>query len=258
MLAIRRDWGWLRLVLADRRLLVGLTVAALVIAVNWVVYVLAVMSGRTYEAALGYFLNPVVTVALGVVVLGERLRRLQWAAVGVGAVAAVHLTVAGGVFPWIPLVLALSFATYGLVKKRVGASLAAMHSLTAETMVLAPVAALILVVVQVRGESTFGGHGTAHTGLLLAAGVVTAVPLLFFAAAARRVPLVTIGLLQFMTPVLQLLCGVLLLGEHVVPALWVGFGIVWLALALLTVDSVRAARTGRLERARTDLADPEP
>jgi len=258
ILTIRRDWGWLRTTLRNPRLLGGLTVAALVIAVNWVVYILAVVSGRTYEAALGYFLNPIVTVGLGVLVLGERLRRLQWAAVGVGALAAIYLTVAGGVVPWIPVVLAASFATYGLVKKRVGASLAAMQSLAAETIVLAPVAVGILAWLEVASTPTLGRHGGVHTGLLLSAGIVTAIPLLFFAAAARRVPLVTMGLLQFMTPVLQLLCGVLLLGEHVAPALWVGFGIVWVALALLTLDSLRSARAGRAQVARTDLEDPEP
>ena len=167
ILTIRRDWGWMRTTLRNPRLLGGLTVAALVIAVNWVVYILAVVSGRTYEAALGYFLNPIVTVGLGVLVLGERLRRLQWAAVGVGALAAIYLTVAGGVVPWIPVVLAASFATYGLVKKRVGASLAAMQSLAAETLVLAPVAVGILTWLEVASTPTLGRHGGVHTGLLL-------------------------------------------------------------------------------------------
>jgi chloramphenicol-sensitive protein RarD len=255
ILTIRRDWGWLRRVLGNPRLLAGLTIAALVIAVNWVVYILAVVSGRTYEAALGYFLNPIVTVALGVLVLKERLRPLQWAAVAIGALAGLYLTVAGGVIPWIPAVLALSFATYGLVKKRLGASLAALHSLTAETMVLAPVAAVVLVLVHLAGTGTLGEHGGLHSTLLLSAGVVTAIPLLFFAAAARRVPLTTIGLLQFMTPVMQLLAGVLVLGEHVSRQLWVGFGIVWLALVLLTVDLIRSGRAGRN---RVDLEVPEP
>ncbi len=245
ILTVRRDWGWLRTTLAHRRLAGGLTLAAVLIAINWVIYVLAVMSGRTYEAALGYFLNPIVTVGLGVVVLSERLRPLQWAAVLTGGAAAIYLAVAGGVVPWISLSLAVTFALYGLVKKRVGASLGAMHSLTAETLVLLPIAAVILVVVTSNGTATLGEVSGRHTTLLLLAGVVTAIPLLFFAAAARRVPLVTIGLLQFSTPVLQLLCGVLLLGEHVSGRLWVGFGIVWIALVLLTIDSARAARGRR-------------
>lgn len=261
VLMVRRDWGWLRTVLASRRLTGGLTIAALLIAANWIIYVLAVLTGRTYEAALGYFLNPIVTVFLGVFVLGEKLRRLQWAAVAVGALASIYLAVAGGVLPWISLSLALTFGLYGLTKNRVGVSLKAMHSLAAETMVLAPVALVILIVLAQRGDTTFAGHGTTHTTLLVASGVVTAIPLLLFAAAARRIPLVTVGLIQFMTPVLQLLCGVFLLREHVSGRLWVGFGIVWIALALLTFDSLRASRSvraRRLDRARTGLTHPEP
>ena len=193
VLLVRRDLAWIRPFLSRPRLVAGITLAALLIAGNWVVYVLAVLTGRTYEAALGYFLNPIVTVGLGVLVLGERLRRLQWAAVAVGAVAAVYLTVAGGVLPWISLSLAFSFGLYGLVKKRVGASLEALHSLAAETAVLAPVAVAVIVVLSLQGATTFAGHGVAHTTLLVLAGVVTAVPLLLFAAAARRIPLVTVG-----------------------------------------------------------------
>ena len=253
VLLVRRDLGWIRPFVARPRLVGGITIAALLIATNWTIYVLAVLTGRTYEAALGYFLNPIVTVALGVVVLGERLRPLQWAAVATGAVAAVYLAVAGGVLPWIALSLAFSFGLYGLTKKKVGASLEAMHSLTAETTVLAPVAVVVLGILVARGETTFLDHGTGHTWLLVMAGVVTAVPLLLFAAAARRLPLVTVGLIQFITPVLQLLCGVLILGEHVSGRLWVGFGIVWVALALLSVDSLRSANSARTQRRR--LAD---
>ena len=245
VLLVRRDLGWVRPLAARRRLVAGIAVAGLLIAANWTVYVLAVLTGRTYEAALGYFLNPIVTVALGVVVLRERLRPGQWVAVGIGFVAAVYLTVAGGVIPWIPLALAFSFGLYGLTKKRVGASLQALHSLAAETALLAPVAVAVLFVLGARGETTFTGHGGWHTALLVLAGVVTAVPLLFFAAAARRIPLVTVGLIQFITPVLQLVVGVTLLGEHVSGRLWVGFGIVWVALAVLSWDSLRAARNTR-------------
>ncbi|MEO6019569.1 MAG: EamA family transporter RarD [Knoellia sp.] len=256
VLLVRRDFAWVSTVVRRPKLLGGLTLAALLIAVNWVVYVLAVITGRTYAAALGYFLNPIVTVGLGVFVLRERLRPMQWAAVSVGAVAAVYLTVAGGEFPWIAVSLAFSFAFYGLVKKKVGASLDAMHSLTVETLVLSPVAVGVLLWLGVKGTTTFGGHGATHTSLLVAAGVVTAIPLLFFAAAARRIPLVTIGLIQFLTPMLQLLIGVVLLDEHVTPALWVGFGIVWIALLLLTIDSLRHGRTTRRNN-RAAAADPE-
>ena len=242
---VRRDLAWLRPTLANRRLVLGLAAAAVLIATNWGIYVSAVLSGLTYEAALGYFLNPIVTVALGVLVLRERLRPMQWAAVAVGVLAAAYLAIAGGSFPLIALSLALTFGLYGLVKKRVGATLEALQSLTAETAVLTPVALVILAVVAARGDATLTGHGAGHTTLLLLAGVVTAIPLLLFAAAARRIPLVTVGLIQFLTPVLQLLCGVLLLGEHVAGRLWFGFGIVWLALVMLTADSLMAARAGR-------------
>ena len=254
VLLLRRDLAWVRPTLGNRRLSLGVTAAALLIATNWVIYVAAVLAGLTYEAALGYFLNPLVTVALGVIVLRERLRPLQWAAVAVGVVAGVYLAIAGGSFPVIAVSLAVTFGLYGLVKKRVGVSLQAMQSLAAETAVLGPIAVVILVVVTVRGDATLVGHGGGHTTLLLLAGVVTAIPLLLFAAAARRIPLVTVGLIQFLTPVLQLLCGVLLLGEQVSGRLWIGFGIVWLALAVLTIDSVLAARAGRRE-ARTAGAE---
>ncbi len=245
ILLVRRDLAWLRLLIADRRRMGVVTAAGFLLAINWVVYVLAVLSGRTYEAALGYFINPLVTVALGVVLLGERLRPLQKAALAVGAVAALYLIVAGGIFPWISITLALSFGLYGLLKKRLGVSMDALHSLTAETIALVPVAVIVLVLVARRGELTFGSAGVPHSLALASAGVVTAIPLLLFAAAARRVPLVTIGLLQFGTPLLQLLAGVLILGEHVSPALWVGFTIVWVALAILTTDMVRQSRSSR-------------
>jgi chloramphenicol-sensitive protein RarD len=250
VLLVRRDLAWARQLWQRPRLGLGVTAAALLIAVNWVIYVAAVLNGKTTEAALGYFLNPIVTVALGVVVLRERLRPLQWVAVAIGAVAGIYLSVAAGSVPLIAISLAMSFGLYGLVKKKVGASLEAMHSLAAETAVLAPVAVIMLVVLTARGDTTFTTDGSWHTALLVAAGVATATPLLLFAAAARRVPLVTIGLLQFITPVLQLLCGVLLLDEHMSGTRWIGFGIVWIALAVLSFDSLRnLPRRGRPDTA---------
>jgi len=239
VLLLRRDLRWLAQLRDRPRLAVGVAVAALLIAGNWVIYVAAVLGGRTTEAALGYFLNPIVTVALGVLVLREQLRRLQWVAVGIGAVAGVYLSVAAGSVPLVALSLAGTFGLYGLVKKKLGASLEAMHSLTAETAVLGPIAVVMLVVLTGRGDTTFTTEGGWHTSLLVLSGVATAAPLLLFAAAARRVPLVTMGLLQFVTPVLQLLCGVLLLHEHMTGQRWVGFAIVWVALVVLSVDSLR-------------------
>jgi chloramphenicol-sensitive protein RarD len=249
VLLVRRDLAWVGPLLRRPRLLAGTAVAAVLIAVNWIVYVSAVTSGNTSEAALGYFLNPLVTIALGVVVLGERLRPLQWAAVALGVAAGVYLGVTGGRVPWVALTLAISFSLYGLTKKKVGVSLEALHGLTVETVVLAPVAAVALVILGAHDGLTFGHFGAGHTTLLVLSGVVTALPLLFFAAAARRIPLVTVGLIQFITPVMQLLLAVLLLGEHLPRERWIGFGIVWLALLVLTADSVRGLHAGRAGRA---------
>lgn len=245
VLAVRRQFGWCRSVFGNARMLGAVTGAGLLIAVNWVVYVTAVVTHQVTEASLGYFLNPIVTVAIGVVFLRERLRGLQWLAVGIGFAAAIYLTIDFGRPPWIAVALAVSFALYGLMKKRLGASLSAIQSLTCETAVLAPIAVAVLVWIGMQGETTFTVGAPAHPLLLASAGLVTAAPLLLFAAAARRVPLVTIGLLQFITPVLQLLCGVLLLGETMEASRWIGFGIVWVALLVLMVDSIRSVRTRR-------------
>lgn len=218
-LLILRDLGWIRPVLRQLRLLAGVTIAALLISTNWIVYIVAVTSGHTSDAALGYFLNPLVTVALGVVVLRERLRPLQWVAVGIGVLAFVYLAVVAGTFPVTALALAFSFGLYGLVKNKVGVHLNALQGLTLETAILAPIAAAVLVGIAVWGGGLdFARHGAGHAALLAFAGVATAVPLLLFAAAARRIPLVTVGLIQFATPIMQLLCAVLFLGEHVSPS----------------------------------------
>lgn len=244
--------GWIRALLRRPRMLVAVSVAGLLIACNWTIYTFAVLTGHVTEAALGYFLNPLVTVALGVLILRERLRPLQWVAVGIGAAAGIYLTLDYGSPPWISLSLALSFAAYGLVKKRVGGSLSAIQSLTAETLVMTPFAIAILVYLALTGVQTFTTEGATHGVLLASAGLATTIPLLLFAGAARRVPLTTIGLLQFLTPVLQLLAAVLLLGEQMPVSRWVGFALVWVALAVLTVDSTvavgRAHQRGRRDR----------
>jgi chloramphenicol-sensitive protein RarD len=245
VLAVRREFAWCRSVFGNPRMLGSVTLAGLLIAVNWTIYVAAVVAHHVTEASLGYFLNPIVTVAIGVVVLRERLRSLQWLAVAIGLAAGVYLTIDLGRPPWIALSLAFSFALYGLMKKRLGTSLDAFQSLASETAVLAPVAVVVLLWLGTGGEITFTVDSPAHPLLLASAGVVTATPLLLFAAAARRVPLVTVGLLQFITPVLQLLCGVLLLGETMETSRWIGFGIVWIALLVLMFDSIRSVRTRR-------------
>ena len=253
VLAVRRDFGWLPGVLHRPKLMLGIALASMLIAINWLIYVAAVVSNNVQEASLGYFLNPLVTVALGVVVLRESLRRWQWIAVGIGVVAAVYLTITNGRIPYVALVLAFSFAGYGLLKKRIGDSLEALHGLALETAILTPFAIGVLVYVARDTGLAFGHNGAVHTTLLVMSGIVTAIPLLLFAAAARRVPLVTIGLIQFLTPIMQLLIGVLVLGEHMPLERWVGFAMVWLALIVLSVDSLRAWRAPR-----EPLAEPIP
>ena len=217
-----------------------LGIAAVLLAVNWGTYIYGVNSEQVVETSLGYFINPLVSVALGVLVLGERLRPVQQVAVGIAAVAVIVLTVEAGHPPVIALVLAFSFGTYGLLKKQ--ASVGAVASLAVETAVLAPVALGYVVVLAVAGGSTFGSHGVDHSLLLASAGVVTAVPLLAFGAAATRIPLSTLGVLQYLAPSLQLLCGLFVTHEAFGVPQAVGFGLVWVALVLFTSDLVRAHR----------------
>ena len=227
-------------VVADRRTLGILGVAAAVIAVNWGTYIWGVNNGHVVETSLGYFINPLVTVLLGVVVLGERLRPLQWVALGIAALAVVGLTVEYGRPPWVALVLAFSFATYGLSKKK--ANVGAVESLTLETLVLAPIAAGYILWLVDHGTSTFGGEGVPHEVLLIATGLVTVVPLICFGAAATRVSMTTIGLLQYMTPTIQFALGVLVFHEAMPPMRWVGFSAVWLALMIFTYEAVNHRR----------------
>ena len=237
---LMRRWGDVRAVWRDRRSRLLLTSAAVVISVNWSIYIYGVNSGRVVETSLGYFINPLVTVLMGVVVLSEKLRRLQWAALGLAAGAVVVLTLDYGRLPWIALVLAFSFGTYGLLKKQAGVD--PVSSLTIETVVLAPVAAAYLVWLGLQGDSGFAAHGADHTALLMTTGLVTVIPLLFFGAAAIRLPLVTIGLLQYLAPVIQFLLGVLWYHESMPAARWIGFTLVWIALVLFTVEAVQHRR----------------
>lgn len=242
IVAVTRSRRDVAAALANRRQVTLLATAAALIAVNWGVYIYAVNSGQVVEASLGYFINPLVTVLLGVVLLRERLRPLQWVAVGTGAAAVTVLTVGHGRVPVIALALAASFGLYGLMKKRVGGTVGALAGLTTETLLLGPIAAAVIVWLQVTGRGQFGANLPWQGLLLVSAGVVTVVPLLLFAASTRRIPLSTLGLLQYITPVLQFLCGVVLLGEHMAPARWAGFAVVWLALAILTTDGLLNAR----------------
>jgi chloramphenicol-sensitive protein RarD len=227
-----------------------LALAAVVIAVNWGTYIYGVSSDQVVETSLGYFVNPVVTVLMGVLVLGERLRRGQWIALGLAFVAVVVLTVENGRPPWIALVLAFSFGSYGLLKKT--ARTGAVEGLGVETLVLLVPAGAYLAWLGASGTGTFGSEGAGHAGLLALSGLITAVPLLLFGAAASRVPLTTLGILQYLAPTLQFLIGVLLYGEPMPAVKLVGFSLVWVALALFTSESFRH------HRRQLRLAVPQP
>ena len=239
VLVLRRSRQF-RALFGDRRVFLLLALAAVVITVNWGTYIYGVTNDRVVETSLGYFINPLVTVLMGVVLLGERLSRPQWVAIGVGGLACLVLTLDYGHPPWIALVLAFSFGTYGLAKKQAGAE--AVESLTLETLLVAPLALCYLAWLVAHNQSTFGTEGTGHALLLMSAGLVTALPLLCFGAAAIRVPLVTLGLLQYLAPILQFLLGVLWFQEDMSTGRWIGFALVWVALAIFTFESIRYRR----------------
>lgn len=230
----------LRAIWADRRVRALLMVAAVTITVNWATYIYGVNSGRVVEASLGYFINPLVTVLMGVILLGERLRRLQWGALGLGFVAVAVLTWDYGRLPYVALVLAFSFGTYGLAKKT--ANVGAVESLAFETAVIAPIAAAYVAWLGVTGAAEFGAHGSAHALLYTTTGIVTAIPLICFGAAATRVSMVSLGLLQYLAPILQFALGVIVFGEDMPPGRWAGFVLVWIAITIFTVEAVNHRR----------------
>jgi chloramphenicol-sensitive protein RarD len=251
ILVVRRDRHWFREVRSRPGALPRLTLAAAFIATNWLVYIWAVNNDHVVEAALGYYINPLISVALGVAVLGERLQRLQVVALGFGAGAVTVLTVAYGRVPWIALVLACSFGAYGFLKKAV--PVGAVTSLAVETMVLLPAALTGLIVLEATGEAAWLRGSVGRDVLLVGLGVVTAVPLLLFGTAARRIPLTLVGLLQYLTPTLQLVCGVAVFHEAMPPERLAGFVLVWVALVVLALDAL-ADRRRRL----VPSAKPEP
>jgi chloramphenicol-sensitive protein RarD len=242
LLGLRR-WAWMSEVVRQPRKLALIAVAATVISVNWGLYIWGVNSGHVVETSLGYFINPLVTIALGVFLLHERLRAVQWAAVGIGVLAVVVLTIGYGRPPWIALTLAFSFGTYGLVKKKI--AMGGLESLAAETSVQFVPALVFLLVLGSNGDATFSGHGPGHASLLAACGVVTALPLICFGMSATRLPLSTLGLMQYLAPVFQFLIGIVHFHERMPAERWVGFLMVWAALVLLTWDALRTAHQGR-------------
>ena len=245
LLTVTRTWPKLVAILRNRRLVGWTIVAGALIYVNWQVYLIGTLTGHVVETSLGYFINPIVTVLLGVLVLRERLRITQWIAIGIATAAVLVIVIGYGAFPWIALTLAFSFGFYGLVKKQIGPSVDAISGLTLESLWLTPVAIIQLVIVAATTGLSMGQGTPLHTVLLLLAGVVTAVPLLLFAAGARRAPLTLMGMLQFVAPILQFIIGVWILGEPMSLERWIGFALVWVALILLTIDSVVAARRAR-------------
>lgn len=243
LIAARTGMGALTAVLRDRRVMLALAVSALMIATNWLTYVWAVNSGHVIAASLGYFLNPLVNVALGVLVLKERLRRGQTIALAVAALGVAILATAALQTLWISVTLAVSFALYGLVRKVT--PVAPMAGLGAETLLLTPLALGWLTWIAMQGTLTFG-QDVPTTALLIASGAVTTVPLLLFAVAAQRLPMATLGVLQYLAPTMQFLCGILLFGETLNRGQILSFGLIWLGLILFAADSYRAARQGRM------------
>ncbi|NKX53486.1 EamA family transporter RarD [Arthrobacter mobilis] len=250
-----RGWASFRAALASPRVLGTLSLAAVLIAANWLVYTLAVLNAETIQASLGYFINPLVSVLLGVLLLKERLRAVQWVALGIALLAVLVLSVAYGGVPWLALALALSFGFYGLVKKNVGTKVDAVTSLSVETLVLVPASLAVMAVLASAGSATLLGHGPGHFWLMAAGGLITALPLLFFGAAARRLPLSTVGMLQYLAPLTQFILALAVFHEPMPAERWAGFALVWLSLIILTADMIRSYRVGRRAEAAERALD---
>ncbi len=235
-----QQWRVFRAAALNRRVLLIYLVAALLIAVNWLTYIWAVNAGFIVETSLGYYINPLLSVLMGVIFLRERLRPMQWLPIGMAAAGVLYLTFAYGALPWIALTLAFSFGLYGLIKKV--APLNSLHGLTLETGILFLPALAYLIYSDAAGQGAFLHTGTGSDLLLIGAGAVTTVPLLMFASAARRIPLSLVGILQYIAPTLQFLLGVLVYHEPFDQAHFIGFGIVWAALIIFGVEGFLAHR----------------
>ena len=236
VLALRRGSA-LRRTLADRRTRRLLALASVLITINWGTYIWGVNHHHVVETSLGYFINPLVSVLMGVLLLGERLRRLQWVALGIATFAVLALTIEYGRPPWIALILAFSFGSYGLAKKKADAG--AIESLVIETMVISPLALVYVVFLTATGAGTFGSEGVGHVALMVGTGLITVLPLLCFGGAATRIPLSTLGLMQYLTPSVQFVLGLVVFHEPMPAMRWVGFGLIWVALAVFTVSSLQ-------------------
>lgn len=216
-----------------------ITISSIVIMINWIVYVYGVAIGHVVETSLGYFINPLVTIVIAVLVLAEKLRPIQWAAVSLGALAVILLTVDYGRLPWVALTLAVSFGVYGLAKNKMADMVEPLHSYTIETILLTPIAVIMLVAIAAAGPLAFFTEGPLGQLGLASYGVMTAIPLILFGAAAKHLPLSWIGFMQYFTPTIQFLMAIFLFKEEMPPTRWVGFGLVWAGLALLSADVLK-------------------
>ena len=243
LLTIEKGWHRLAALAHDRRSLWGLVLAGHLVLINWTLYVWSVNAGHTLDAAMGYFINPLVSALLGVLVLRERLSPAQWMAFGIGIVAVVVLMVGHSSTPLISLGLAMSFGLYGLVKKVLGVAVKPAVGLIVETLATTPLALVYIGWGVARGKSTFTG---SYSLLLVSAGILTAVPLLMFAFAASRISLTTLGILQYIAPILQFLVGLLIFGEQMPWQRWVGFSLVWVAVVMFSAEGlIRLVRRTR-------------
>ena len=245
-------WSKVRQVIRDRGLFGTLLGAGVLVSINWLIYIYAIETDRVVDGALGYFINPLVTVLLAVIFLREKIRPAQVVALVIGVVAVLVIVIGMGRVPWIGLGLALSFGLYSLAKNRVGNRVTPFIGLGIEALALGPASAVYIIVLEVLGKGSFTSVGVPYSLLLVTTGIVTAVPLLLFAVGAARLTLVTLAFLQYITPTMQFLLGVLVFSEHMPIVRWVGFILVWVALVVLTWDMVRRARS------RTDGASGEP
>ena len=241
-LAVRGELGAVRVAIADRVSRLRLTASALLVSVNWLIYIWAVNSGHVVESSLGYFINPLLSIGLGVLVLSERLTRAQWTAVGLAAIGVLYLAIVAGRPPWIALGLAASFGSYGLIRKVVAVE--AVPGLATETLLLMPFAAAFLTWTELHGTGALGHSSAGVNSLLLASGLITALPLALFAYGARRIPLSTVGLVQYIGPTLQFLLGVLVYHEPFPPARAIGFVLIWTALVIYAADGLWRRRRG--------------
>ncbi|WP_017613752.1 EamA family transporter RarD [Nocardiopsis salina] len=255
LVVTRRGWGWLPPVLREPRRLLPVAAAAVLISLNWWGFIYSVSIQETLQASLAYFINPLMSVLLGMVFFAERLRSLQWVAVALGTIAVVVMTTAYGATPWLSLLMASSFAAYGAVKKYV--DLDGTQSLTVETLVMFLPALGFVVYLEATGAGTTFSVSAAHTVLLIGGGFVTALPLLLFGMATRLVPLSVIGMLQYIAPTGIFLIGWLIQGEEMPASRWTGFLLVWLALSVFVFDQLRSQRKARNERKTPGLPDAE-